>query len=332
MFEYPYTRAWLAGEGHFDICYGNLNAEPPIVEPSLNNEVFLAIGKRFQMCCEGTSCIISFEEELSGGEESQLDQLVADHKVQAANQAVFSTTQTGVLEFKTKGPAATGMWIDWGDGSAVEWIQHTGVGNEIVTNHDYSGLPGTKTIVFMGALSDVTSFDCQDTTFGGSMSSLGVFTGLTFYQIFGTLVDGDIAISTLMSGLLYLQASSSDVSGDVAGINSITGLLIISLATTNVTGDFGDFSTLVNLTYVNLSGNSLSYETTTLPAWSNTTIYLQNNAMTQTEVDNFLIDLAAAGGTNGTLNIAGTNAARSAASDAAKATLLTNGWAVTVNE
>jgi surface protein len=57
----------------------------------------------------------------------------------------------------------------------------------------------------------------------------------------------------------------------------------------------------------------------------------QDNAMTATEVDNQLINLDNTGWINGAINIAGTNAARTAASDTAYNNLITNGWSITVN-
>ena len=57
-----------------------------------------------------------------------------------------------------------------------------------------------------------------------------------------------------------------------------------------------------------------------------------NNALSQTTVDNILVKFAATTNMNGTLNLAdGTNAAPSATGLAAKATLEGRGWTVTVN-
>ncbi len=198
----------------------------------------------------------------------------------------LSTTDTGSLQFITRGPAGTGMWVDWGDGNS-EWIQHTGTGNDITTTHDYGGVAGTKDIAFVGALHHVTQFQCIDPTLSGDISNLSGMTSLTALVLY-----------------------NSAVSGDISNLSGMTSLAYLYLNTTSVD----------------------TYGTTSLPAWADCNIQIHDLGLDQTEVDDFLIDLAAAGGTNGPLNIAGTNDARSSASDAAKATLLGNGWALTVNE
>lgn len=294
-----------------------------------------------------------------------------------AGEARFFTTDTGAHSIQTRGPASTGIWVDWGDGES-EWIEHTGTGNTITTSHTYSG-SGVKHIVFTGELTAVTSFLDQDTTFAGNISEFANFEGLSYrlyingtniigdistiagltslqyLYIYTTAIEGNISALSGMTGLIYFNANASSVSGDISALAALTSLQNLQIETTSVSGDIvnlaaltsvtnlrmsgtsvsgdiGDLAPLTGLTHLRFSNTSVSYTTTTLPAWNNCGIQLQDNAWTQDQVDSFLIDLAAAGGSNGTLNVAGTNAARSAASDAAKATLLGNGWAVTVNE
>ena len=71
-----------------------------------------------------------------------------------------------------------------------------------------------------------------------------------------------------------------------------------------------------------------------VPSWTNNNINIdfKDCEWTATEVDNCMIALANGPVTNCTINIAGTNAARTAASDAAKVIILANGNALTVNE
>lgn len=79
-------------------------------------------------------------------------------------------------------------------------------------------------------------------------------------------------------------------------------------------------------------GCDLGYFDLTNFTTSTPDIRLQDNNMTQGEVDNFLSDLVASGWTGGTLNIAGSNAAPGASGLADKATLEGYGspWTVTV--
>lgn len=204
-----------------------------------------------------------------------------EERVDIAN---FQTTDTGSLQFTTRGPASTGMWVDWGDGTAPEWIQHIGTGSNVVTSHNYGGLVGTKKISFYGILSAVTRFVCTDVSLSGNVSALSTFINMVF----------------------------------------------TSLNSTAVSGDFGSLSGLESLEYFLATFTGIGYESTTLPSWSSTEIYLQNNSWTQAEVDNFLADLDSAGGTNGILNVGGNNSAPSAAGLTSKANLEGKGWTVTV--
>jgi hypothetical protein len=246
------------------------------------------------------------------------------------------------------------LWVDWGDGSDVEWIQHLGTGSTVTTQHTYAGA-GEKEIVVSGLLENVTYFKCTDSTFGGDIVGFSVFTALTNLYLNGTVVDGNISGISKLTNITQLRLDGSDVSGDVVALVGMTSITDLRLYNTSVSGDIGDFSVLTSLgvlfvqitsvtgdvgdlapltaaSSIWVNDTSCGYNTTTLPAWNNTVLKLDNCNLNQSEVDNFLIDLAAAGGTNGTITIAGNNAARSSASDAAKATLLGNGWTVTVNE
>ena len=223
-------------------------------------------------------------------------------------QTEFSTTDTASLTITTRSPASTGFNVDWGDGNS-EWVSHVGPFSDVNTVHNYSGLTGSKRIVLTGDFNVLLRFQCFDTLFGGKISAFGCF-----------------------GSLELLRLSTADVSGDISALSILTSLDTLRLDFSLVTGDIGSLATLTGLSRLSLNNTVLEYNSTTLPAWSSATIEIQSCTLTTAEVDNFLIDLAAAGGTNGTLNIAGTNAARSSASDAAKTTLLGNGWTITVNE
>jgi hypothetical protein len=94
-----------------------------------------------------------------------------------------------------------------------------------------------------------------------------------------------------------------------------------------------------NLSTLNLTNNTVlrilqcqNNSLTTLDISNNTilrVVQCQGNGMTSTSVDNIYINLAANGVLNGTLVITAGNSARTAASDAARTTLLANGWTIT---
>jgi hypothetical protein len=94
-----------------------------------------------------------------------------------------------------------------------------------------------------------------------------------------------------------------DISGVSGNINSFRGY---SCDLTNI--DFSGLSTPIN-----------------------PEVSIQSNNMTSTEVDDQIINLDNTGWINGILNIAGTNAARTSASDTAYNNLIANGWTITVN-
>lgn len=83
-FDYPYDRAFLAAKGHFDICYGNPDADPPIVEERLDVQVETAIGKKPSVHCNYLSCVLTHKTELSSEEEASQAAVVAAHKAAAA--------------------------------------------------------------------------------------------------------------------------------------------------------------------------------------------------------------------------------------------------------
>lgn len=124
--------------------------------------------------------------------------------------------------------------------------------------------------------------------------------------------------------------------GNLAGLTKLTGLY---LASTSVSGTLSELSPITDIDYLYVYSTSVS-------GWSDVTlsnnwaaddlcdIRAQDCGWSSASVDQILIDLAAmvTGSDAGYLNIGGTNAARTSASDAAKATLLSNGWTITVNE
>lgn len=111
----------------------------------------------------------------------------------------------------------------------------------------------------------------------------------------------------------------------------ITSLTAFTCANAILSGDILDFNPLTGLTTFSLTGTGITtYTAGVLPAWSSAAITLTSMGLSQTEVDDFLADLDTAAGTNGTLSIAGTNAAPSAAGLVSKGNLEGKGWTVTV--
>ena len=82
-----------------------------------------------------------------------------------------------------------------------------------------------------------------------------------------------------------------------------------------------------------MAANSTSITFDTITAWigHDYSIDIQDCALTSTMVDNALIAFAGGSFTGNLINVGGTNAARTSASDAALATLLAAGNSVNLN-
>ena len=101
----------------------------------------------------------------------------------------------------------------------------------------------------------------------------------------------------------------------------------------------GNLSSLpANLTYFVCTGSNTIADYTAGRTWSNSINYIYIRQATgygfdSTEVDNLLIDLSLAtwGGSGGTVDVRGVNAARTSASDAAVATLISKSVTVLTN-
>ena len=168
----------------------------------------------------------------------------------------------------------------------------------------------TTTVVCNGVLNTYTHDYAATGTY--SISIRGNYKAITQWQSNGqAFLSGDIAALAPLTSLTYLRLNSTSVDGDIAALAPLTSLTSLRLYSTSVD----------------------TYTTpTALPPWAGNDIQVQDLGLDQTEVNGFLNDLADGVGAGGSLDIAGTNAARSAASDVAKAALITAGWGVTVNE
>jgi hypothetical protein len=125
--------------------------------------------------------------------------------------------------------------------------------------------------------------------------------------------------------------NQSNFTGDSSTLADLTALTYLNINTTGITVDLADIAGLSSLTYMRLNGHTGSFTDTALPALNGVNEYVHDLGLSGTEVDNYLIRKAAAGKTGGVVYIAGTNAARSSASDAAVTTLTGNGVTVTAN-
>ncbi len=189
------------------------------------------------------------------------------------------------------------------------------------TSGNLSGLPSGLTYYLNAGL---------NTTSGGLS---GLPSGLTYYnnQGLNTTTGG---LSGLPSGLTsYTNTGANTTSGALSGLPS--GLTYYNNTGSNTTS--GDLSGLPSgLTYYRNEGsNTVNYASGNYGfASMNSTFYQRGTGLSQSEVDEVLADMAAAGLAavgNKTIDLQGSNAAPSAGASADITILQGNGWTVLTN-
>jgi hypothetical protein len=254
------------------------------------------------------------------------------------------------IVFKISLPEGSECEIDWGD---TNTSTVTGPQTETEYSHTYAGT-STYNGTIDGDWDDVTYLACNSEA-GLTFDFESLPTGLTEYLgTSGTPVTGELSdipsgftgnlvinnnllitgnISGLPSGMTgYLYLDDTSVTGALSGLPS--GLTsTINLERTTASGDIAD---LPSNAASNIWLSDTSVDTYTGGSWpcatgNNKNIMLDDLDLTSTIVDNILIDLAATSITGGTLDLSG-NDDRTSASTAAKATLLSRNWNITVGE
>ena len=159
-------------------------------------------------------------------------------------------------------------------------------------------------------------------------------TGLTYLNLSSNQLAGLLSDVTLPTGLTYLILATNQLAGLLSDVTLPTGSTYLNLAVNQLSGSFGDVTIPTNLATTYVNSNQLTYPSTgkclSTVTKNSAKWYMQNNGMVQGHVDNVLADLVTSATTGGTLNIAGSNAAPSAAGLANKTTLEGRGWTVTV--
>jgi len=246
-----------------------------------------------------------------------------------ALKIAYTTTQ---FDFKFKAPSTSTITINWGDGTKEDVAGQDGT--EVTKTSSYSGA-GEYKFWLSGDVEDLTYIDINSQAFvSGDVSSWSALTSLTTLYCYSTDVSGDVSSWSALTRLTTLYCYSTDVSGDVSSWSALTRLTRLYCYSTNIEGDVSSWSALTGLTKLYCYSTNVSFNNT--PAWSvdSCAIFLKDNLWSSTEVNNCLASLAGEPVTNCAINIAGTNAHRTAASDADVATIEApvNGNTLTVNE
>jgi hypothetical protein len=249
-----------------------------------------------------------------------------------ADTSFFKIVTTGAEQaaLRVKLTSSQSVVIYWGDGDSDEIV---GTGADQNLTHNYAGA-GTWHCTVTGDLDDVLEWYYSDAKILSSTSEVTKFTNLEIITdtgadaLYGLMSDIYDVRATLESITLVNQ---SNFTGDSSTLADLTALTYLNINTTGITVDLADIAGLSSLTYMRLNGHTGSFTDTALPALNGVNEYVHDLGLSGTEVDNYLIRKAAAGKTGGVVYIAGTNAARSSASDAAVTTLTGNGVTVTAN-
>jgi hypothetical protein len=254
--------------------------------------------------------------------------------IQLTNEQLTTGLHNTTISIKC--PAGGVLTIYWGDGTASA-VTCNNVLNAYA--HTYSAT-GQYTVRVVGTTKQIVDFRCQSQAWI-SGDIVAVLSGLspaalTSLHIGTTAFTGNLSSLAPFTGILSATLSTlNGVTGNLSVFSGMTSISYLLAFTQSWTGDISAFASCPLLTTLYIMGiTNLTYSTpTSLPAWTGS-IWAYSSGLSSAEVDRFLIDLADGCGTTGTrtLKIAGTNAARTSASDAAKAALLAAGWTLEVNE
>ena len=228
--------------------------------------------------------------------------------------------QDGTLITKTSSYSGAGSYKFWLSGDVTD-ITYIDVNGQAFVSGDVSG---------WSALTSLTYLSCYSNSLTGDVSGWSALTSLTTLYCSSNSLTGDVSGWSALTSLTTLNCSSNSLTGDVSGWSALTSLTTLSCSSNSLTGDVSGWSALTSLTYLNCSSNSLDFDSS--PAWAalncGANFNMADNAMTSGQVDNAIISFAQGPFTNTTITLNGTNAARTAASDAAVATLVAAGCTV----
>jgi hypothetical protein len=255
------------------------------------------------------------------------------------NNRLFPGTMTGfyfeafipsIRTMKIGGVAGKGIVISWGERGKYQIYFE---GSEEGRNYKsvYSK-PGRFELGFYGEIEAVRTIRCSEPTLNGNTRQLKLLAGLHVIDLQGTMVKARTEDFAELD-LKELVLTGTELVGDIADFSNQSGLEVLNLA--GVTGLQGYMNVIVHmpsLRVLNLKGCGLSYYPDVIPfSWVEPVIDVSDNGLSAAEVDQLLQDLANSYVTNGTLDIAGNNAAHTEASNEALIVLQTLGWNLMYN-
>ncbi len=147
------------------------------------------------------------------------------------------------------------------------------------------------------------------------------------------VVDEDVIeyICSDWDAITVIDFWNSSVGGSVAGWVLPSSLEELYFTNTSISGDISGWPDLSLLNTLELDNSQVDYDSSTgsfEDAQNGLEIDFYNCLLTETQVDNVLLDLVTSAATNGILDIDGNDAAPSPSGLTSKATLVSRGWTV----
>lgn len=235
--------------------------------------------------------------------------------------------------------------------TALTGINHAVSGNLITQIYriDNTGINGTHDLSNNPIEGQLFGFNCPALTgFTFAPSGNGMLTdtrlsnsGFIIVDLSGINISGRLWADSMASATsLILASSGNGLLNDVRLFNS--GYTALDFSNTPCGGFWwvNGCSSLASMDFSNPGNTALTFwlfnncnqtnfDFSVFPTSDGINMDLRSNSFTATEHDNQLINLDNQGWINGTLQIITGNTARTAASDAAHANLLVNGWTIT---
>jgi len=240
--------------------------------------------------------------------------------------------------FKFQAPITSTLDIYDGDGTMTQVA-----GNDLtdVTHTTTYATAGTYFFYVLGDVLDIAYLNIQDNTgMIFNIKGLSLLLDLYNFRARNTFVYGDIAQLAGHPSLTSIVAPTTNISGNIDGLRTNTILTALILWATDIEGDVGLLDTLINVasfelkqtavsgdasklkTNINLNllwlqNTNITFKSSAAWAFTGSHFYLEDCNLTPTMVDNILISLAAGTTAGATITLAGNNAKRTSASDAA---------------
>ena len=245
--------------------------------------------------------------------------------------APFSLVGATSHGFSLKAVSNTTVRVDWGDGTFT--VKQVGASN-VTFSHTYSqSFTGEIKISEPSRIKEVANFTGNLSSVRWTTQQMSALRALSSIIANQTQISGDIADLPAPLTYAYFSGAAMTLSGDIADLPAPLATAYFIGASMTLSGDIADLPAALATAYFN--GASMGINDYTGPisfSYGLTRLELISsapNGLASSEVDQLIIDFAAVRtANNGVLSLPASNAPRTAASDAAVASLVSAGWTV----